>query len=126
MGRHKRLEKRERGIIARMLAQGKGILGIARLLNRSPSSISDEVKRNRLWDGEKLVYEAIAAQEEYVSRKSQAGKREPLKNKWVYEYTRTHLKGGWSPEQISGRLHREHPLIGSRTIGIENHLSIYL
>jgi len=56
---------------------------------------------------------------EITSRKSKAGKREPLKNKWVYKYVIDHLQLGWTPEQISGRLKREHPLIKSKTVGVE-------
>lgn len=102
-----------------MLAQGKKIREIARGLCRSPSTISDEVSRNRVWNGDKFIYESIVAQKEYERRKSKAGKREPLKNKWLYQYTIDHLQLGWAPEQISGRLKRKHPLIKSRTVGME-------
>lgn len=119
MKKHKKIGKSERGLIARALAQGKKIREIARELCRSPSTISEEVSRNQVWDGDKFVYESIIAQEEYEKRKSNAGKRESLKNKWIYQYVIDHLQLGWAPEQISGRLRREHPLIKSRTIGME-------
>jgi IS30 family transposase len=118
MGKCK-LGKKERGVIAQMIAQGKKVREIARTLGRSPSTISDEVKRNSVWDGEKVVYEAIEAQEQYSTRKIKAGKRNALKNEWVYRYTIEHLRENWSPEQIAGRLNREHPLVKSRTIGVE-------
>lgn len=119
MKNHKKIDKKERGVVARMLAQGKKIREIARLLCRSPSTISSEIARNQVWDGERFIYESIVAQEEYEKRKSNAGRRVPLKNKWVYQYTIDHLQLGWSPEQISGRLKREHPLVKSRTVGME-------
>ena len=119
MKNHKKIGKSERGLIARMLAQGKKIREIARKLCRSPSTISEEVSRNQVWDGDKFVYESIIAQEEYEKRKSIAGKREPLKNKWLYQYVIDHLQLGWAPEQISGRLKLKHPLIKSRTVGME-------
>ena len=119
MKNYKKIGKKERGLIARMLAQGKKIREIARLLCRSPSTISNEVSRNQVWDGDKFIYESIVAQEEYESRKSEAGKRKPLKNKWVYQYVINHLQLGWTPEQISGRLKRKHPLVKSRTVGME-------
>lgn len=119
MSEHKKIDKKERGIIARLLAQGKKIREIARTLSRSASSISEEITRNRVWDGERFVYEAIMAQEIWERRKSEAGTREPLKNRWVYQYTTEHLKQGWAPEQISGRLKREHPLVKSHTVGME-------
>ncbi len=102
-----------------MLAQGKTIRTIARELYRSPSTISSEIARNQVWDGNKFIYESIIAQEEYENRKSKAGKRIPLKNKWVYQYVIDHLRLGWTPEQISGRLKRKHPLVKSRTVGME-------
>jgi IS30 family transposase len=119
MNNHRKIGKKERGLIARMLAQGKTIRAIARNLCRSPSTISEEVSRNQVWDGGKFVYESIIAQEEYEKRKSKAGKREPLKNDWLYKYVVDHLGLGWAPEQISGRLKLEHPLIKSRTVGME-------
>ena len=119
MKNYKKIGKRERGVISRMLAQGKKVREIGRYLCRSPSTISDEIARNQVWNGERLVYDAISAQEQYETRKSKAGKREPLKNKWVYKYVIDHLQLGWTPEQISGRLKREHPLIKSKTVGVE-------
>ncbi|PJA53782.1 IS30 family transposase [Candidatus Roizmanbacteria bacterium CG_4_9_14_0_8_um_filter_34_12] len=119
MKNHKKIGKKERSLIARMLAQGKKIRAIARELCRSPSTISEEVSRNQVWDGDRFVYESIIAQEEYERRKSKAGKREPLKNKWIYQYVINHLQLGWAPEQISGRLKIEHPLVKSRTVGME-------
>lgn len=119
MGKHKKIDKKERGMIARLLAEGKKIREIARILCRAVSTISEEVKRNRVWNGDRFVYEAIVAQEESEIRKSNAGQREPLKNDWVYRYVTEHLRDNWSPEQISGRLKREHPLVKSRTVGME-------
>ena len=92
MKNHKKIGKSERGLIARALAQGKKIREIARELCRSPSTISEEVSRNQVWDGDKFVYESIIAQEEYEKRKSKAGKREPLKNEWIYQYVVDHLQ----------------------------------
>ena len=119
MKNHKKIHKKERGMIARMLTQGKKTREIVRYLCRSPSTVSDEISRNQIWDGTQFIYDAIIAQEEYEVRKSKAGKRKPLKNKWVYQYVINHLQLGWTPEQISGRLKRKHPLIKSRTVGKE-------
>lgn len=38
-----------------------------------------------------------------------AHSKHPLKNEDVYAYVTEHLRGGWSPDQIAGRLKREHP-----------------
>jgi IS30 family transposase len=47
---------------------------------------------------------AIYAQSTSLKRKSQAGKRHPLKNEDVFRWVITRLIRGWSPEQISGRM----------------------
>ncbi len=91
MKNHKKIGKKERGLIARMLVQGKKIRVIARELYRSSSTISSEISRNQVWVGDKFIYESIVAQEEYEKRKSKAGKREPLKNEWLYKYVVDHL-----------------------------------
>jgi IS30 family transposase len=106
---HSKLKPYERGRIALLIAKGFSLRNIARSLNRSVSTISDEVKRNSIWEAGVLVYEAISAQEDYQKRKSKAGKRAPLKNKQVYRYVIEKLRDSWSPEQISGRLKRDHP-----------------
>jgi len=114
-----KISKHERGIIARLLAQSYSIRAIANTLNRSPSSVSEEVRRNRYWNGDKYSYDALYAQEEYESRKSKAGKRVPLKSKWIYQYVMDGLRNNWSPEQIAGKLKIEHPLMRTRRVGVE-------
>lgn len=106
---HSKLTPQERGKIALLKAKGISLRNIASVLGRSVSTISDELKRNSNWEGGEFVYEAISAQEEYEKRKAKAGKRKPLKNKDVYRYVIDKLRSSWSPEQISGRLKREHP-----------------
>lgn len=47
---------------------------------------------------------AIYAQNTSSKRKSEAGKRHPLKNEEVFRWVITRLVRGWSPEQIAGRM----------------------
>ena len=47
---------------------------------------------------------AIHAQNTFSKRKSEAGKRHPLKNEEVFRWVITRLGRGWSPEQIAGRM----------------------
>lgn len=47
---------------------------------------------------------AIHAQNISSRRKSEAGKRHPLKNEEVFKWVMTRLSKGWSPEQIKGRM----------------------
>ncbi len=58
-----------------------------------------------------LIYEPVHAQFVAMERKQKAfNAKQPLKNKDVYSYVLDHLRAGWSPEEISGRLRREdHP-----------------
>jgi IS30 family transposase len=101
--KHTQLSPAERDKIALWKAKKVGIREIARRLERSPSSIHDELKRNRFGE----YYVSITAQAKAEKRKSQAGKREPLKDAVTYSYVLEKLGWGWSPEQISGRLERE-------------------
>lgn len=58
----RRLSFRDREDIALELAKGTGIRGIARMLGRSPSTISREVRRNAATRGGSLDYRASTAQ----------------------------------------------------------------
>ena len=102
--KHKKLTPKERDLIALKFAHGKGVRRIARELGRSPSTISDELKRNRYRDG----YVAIRAQTLATARKSWAGRRYPLKNERLYAHILRQLRKGLSPEEISGRLTIDH------------------
>jgi len=60
--------------------------------------------------GWELIYEPNHAQAMADKRKINAWlKKQPLKNKKIYSYVLRHLRKGWSPEQIAGRLKRLHP-----------------
>lgn len=104
---HKKLTAQERDLIAIWLSQQINIREIARRLKRSPSTISDEIRRNSFYDPfteKKKFYVAIHAQARAEKRRSLAGRRYPLKNPEVYSYVLEKLGCGWSPEQIAGRL----------------------
>lgn len=113
--KHHKLLPNERDQIAVWRAARIGIREIARRLKRSPSSIHDELKRNRFGK----FYVAIHAQAKAAKRKSAAGARQPLKNVATYSYVLEKLRLGWSPEQIAGRLRREY---GQKVI---SHEAIY-
>lgn len=109
MGRVK-IRSWERDKISILVAQEQTISEIARQLNRSKGTISEEIKRNRRWDEEsgQWVYEAIYAHEETIQKRKRARRRPLLKNKWIYQYVIEGLRRGWSPEQIEGRLKRDY------------------
>ena len=100
-----KLSAQERDLIAIWHGQKVSIRQIAARLNRQPSTISREIKRN-IFKGK--YYVAIHAQYITEQRKSLAGKRHPLKNPETYSYVLRRIKDGWSPEQIVGRLSRNH------------------
>jgi IS30 family transposase len=102
---HKKLSPDERVVIALLWGKGESIRSIAIYLGRSASTISDEVGRNSLRNGQ---YVAIHAQGRANERKLRGRKRHPLKNKAVYAYVIEKLREGWSPEQIAGRLKKDY------------------
>lgn len=78
---------------------------VARRLKRDPSSVSRELRRNRWGKG----YVAIHAKAVAAKRKSNAGKRYPLKHPELYRNVVLKLRQGWSPELIAGWLKEQHP-----------------
>lgn len=103
--RHCKLTAIEREKIAIYLSQKLSKRSIAKKLDRSDSSIRDEVKRNRFGD----YYVAVHAQARSEKIKSKSSKRHPLKNKSVYKFVLKKLHSAWNPKQIAGRLKLEHP-----------------
>ena len=103
MTKRGKLTEEERDRIAVLRGRGIGIREIGRLLNRQHSTILREIKRNRFGEG----YHALHAQHRADERKSNAGRRHPLKDPLTYAYVFEKLQDGWSPEQIAGRLELE-------------------
>lgn len=100
---HSKITPQERDRIATLFAHGSSVRSIARELDRSPSSISRELKRN----GSTGAYSAILAQKKSEIRNKASRRLNPLKDPRIYAYVLDKLRCGWSPEQIAGRLHRE-------------------
>jgi IS30 family transposase len=95
------LEDRER--IAILKAEGKSIRQIGRELGRTHSTIVRELKRNAppIRQGRYLPHKA---HERAKQKKILSGQRQRLKRPLIESYVKYHLKMGWSPEQIAGRL----------------------
>jgi IS30 family transposase len=100
----KQINFQERQLIELWLENRKSIRAIAQQICRSPSSISDEIKRN----GDHNGYRAISAQRKNKKRISKSRSKNSLKKDWIIDYIITKLRYGWSPEQIAGRLKRKH------------------
>lgn len=84
-------------------------------LGRDKSTIGRELTRNRIkvrvGKYDEYIYEPEYAQVVSEKRKQHAfAAKQPLKSRDIYGYTIDHLRAGWSPEQIAGRLrHEDHP-----------------
>ncbi|MGY3694143.1 IS30 family transposase [Bradyrhizobium sp. USDA 3240] len=114
MGRtYKQLSLDDRCEIACLSANGSSVRQIAAALDRSPSTISRELSRNR---SVQAGYKPNYAQQQMRARRWTGGRleREPVLRRAVLQ----RLRRGWSPEQIAGRLAREcgHKVISHETI----------
>lgn len=115
MSKHKKLTNTERKLLSNWKKQGLSNKECARRLNRHISTIGRELNRNRVrvtigkdWE---YIYEPIHAQSAAMDRKQNAWlAKQPLKSKKIYTYVFKHLRMGWSPEQITGRLKYLHPI----------------
>jgi DNA-binding CsgD family transcriptional regulator len=104
MKKHHKITASERDQIAWWLACGITIREMARRLGRSPSSISEELKRNKV-DG---VYGSIKAHQAAEARKRNSHQKYLLRRRpTLRDFVLEKLKLGWSPQQISGRLKKE-------------------
>ncbi len=81
-------------------AQGLIIRAIARMINRSPSSVSREFARNSREDG---TYSANYADKQYAERRKNCGRKPILENEQIKNYVVEKLEQRWTPEQIAGR-----------------------
>src|SRR6185436_19006761 len=115
MGRnYEQLCLQYRCAIARLSADGHSVRQIAAALDRSPSTISRELKRNR---GAQVGYKPGYAQQQTRARRWKGSRLEREESLRAAVIER--LASGWSPEQIAGRLARER---GRKVI---SHESIY-
>ncbi len=103
-----RLTNAEREEISRCLANKKPVGEIAKHLERSPSTISREIKRNSGKTGYRAFGASKRAQAAATSRKK--GKSKIAKSERLCEYVHEGLQKEWSPEEISERIKMEYPL----------------
>ncbi len=102
--KHFTIEEREK--IQELLWQKTSIRSIARVLGRSPSSVSREIKKNIPVQPK---YTPRLANERALRKRKCRGRKLRLKSWFIRRYVIDHLKAGYSPEQISGRLSLEYP-----------------
>ena len=111
--RYLQLSLDDRCRITSLQAEGRSIRQIAADLDRAPSTIAREIKRNA---GRKLGYRPAYADEQTRARRWKGSKLE--RNGCLRQTVLDRLKQGWSPEQIAGRLAREraNPRVSHETI----------
>lgn len=114
---YKHLSQKERDQIFELLQVGYSKSEIAKFIDRNPSTISRELMRNsvcvdRKFNGSPLKkkkrYLPDTAQIKYEDRRKNSKSVYPLKNSFIHSYVICHLKIGWSPEIISGKIKNDH------------------
>jgi IS30 family transposase len=108
----------ERERLCLLHAQGHNPSQIACCLGRHKSTVSRELRRNRVGDS----YSALAAQQLAQARRRRRPLARKLERPDISEYVRNGLTQYWSPEQIAGRLRRQFPDQPRRRV---SHQTIY-
>ena len=100
--RYIQLSLEDRCRIAGLQAQGHSIRQIAADLDRAPSTIAREIRRNT---GRRVGYKPAYADEQTRARRWKGSKLE--RNQALRQTVLDRLRQGWSPEQVAGRLARQ-------------------
>jgi IS30 family transposase len=100
------LDLEARCAIARLHEGGQSIRQIATALDRAPSTISRELKRNR---GTKIGYQPAYAHEQTKARRWTGSKLQ--RDDALRETVLGGLKAGWSPQQVAGRLKQQNATV---------------
>ncbi len=96
----------ERETLSLGLAHGQSLRTMARVLERAPSTVSREYARHT---ARGRSYRAWTAQTQAAARARRPRRPRKRLDPWLWQYVRTHLTQGCSPEQIAGRLKRAYP-----------------
>jgi IS30 family transposase len=107
------LSLEDRCQIAHLQAEGRSLRQITAALDRAPSTIARELKRN---SGRKVGYKPAYANQQALARRwsgSRLERQDSLRQAVIER-----LQRGWSPEQVAGRLKLEanHPIISHESI----------
>ena len=112
--RYDQLSLEERCILAELRCSGRSIREIASTLDRQPSTICPELKRNMGQGPRAGPYRAAYAAQQAAARRWSGSRLD--RNAALREEVLQRLSAGYSPAQVSGRLKREH---GKAVIGHE-------
>jgi len=106
MKRYNHLCLEEREELYALKKAGFSLGDIAKGLGRNKGTLSRELYRNAKYEN---IYSPIRAQKKAERRAYLQRRKAPLKNSTIYLFVREHIREGWSPEIIAGRLPRIHP-----------------
>ena len=111
MNKYRQLSLVEQEKVYGMFQLGTSLRTIGKALGRSHTSISRELRRNIKYGNEYFgnTYLPCKAQALAEKRAQKQRYKAPLKNPAIFVYVRKHLRRGWSPETIAGRLSIDHP-----------------
>lgn len=101
--RYRQFSLEERCAVAGRRAAGESIRQIAAALDRAPSSVARELKRNT---GTKVGYAPSYADQQAKARRWRGSKL--VRDPGLLAIVLDRLGRGWSPQQVAGRLAREH------------------
>lgn len=105
----------ERNCLQQLLSEGKSYREIAKILNRSPSTISREVKRNYSYG--KNHYNAWRATTLYIVRRKKCVRKHVIQpNTILYKYIVECFNDYWSPEIIANKCKEQGLKICASTI----------
>lgn len=99
---YSQLSLSERVQIYTLREQGYSMEDIGEQIDRNKATVSRELARNR--HSFKKDYEPVQAHTISSTRTRTQRTKAPLKNPQVFLYVRIHIRMGWSPETIAGRL----------------------
>ncbi len=106
---------KERKYLQQLLSEGLSLRKIAAILERSPSTISREIRRNRAKfkphhkPDNPYWYNHWRAQNLYIRRRREQQRRVLRPGTEQWNYIVAGLQNFWSPEAICGRWHKDHP-----------------
>ena len=113
---YRHLSAEDRETLSLGVAHGHSLRTMARVLGRAPSTVSRELARNTTRG---RPYRVCTAQTLAATRACQPRRRRKLLDPWLWQYVRTSLAEGCSPEQIAGRLRREYPDDMEKRLSVE-------
>lgn len=105
MASHHKLTSEERCVLAVFLREGLSLRKIAAKMERSVSTLSEEITQN----GGRSQYDPHTAHLQAKLRRWEANKKNPAKPGAFDAFVEEKLNEGWSPELIAGRLAMDFP-----------------